>query len=302
MPANRLHAAIFGSNGFLGRHLARELLLQGHEVCGYDLREAPDASFSSRPLDVTDREQWESVSTDVDTIFYFSGLSGTLQSFENPAAYTAVNEQGLQNLLDVLKRRKHHPRVVFPSSRLVYKGRPEALEEDAPKEAKTVYAANKLAGEFMLQAYSFAWEIPYTICRICVPYGCTLGDDYSYGTIGAFIRMAEHKGEITLYGDGSPRRTFTHVQDVCSQIAALATNPQARNEVFNVAGQSLSLRQAADAIARKFDATVSHAPWPALDLAIESGDTVFDDSKIRRLISRPLSITFEQWIQSLSPA
>ena len=115
---------------------------------------------------------------------------------------------------------------MFPSSRLIYRGRPEPLPEDAPQDSKTVYAANKRSGEAFLQAYRAAFGIPTVVYRVCVPYGNLDGRSYSFGTIGAFIRLAKETGAIPLYGGDTPRRTFTHVQDICAQIAATALRPK----------------------------------------------------------------------------
>ena len=297
MTTVQRRAAVVGANGYLGRHLASHLLAVGHRVFGYDLQDAgrsPGMSYA--PLDATNSAAWDNVDTDVDAIFFFCGLGGTHRSFLECIRYLEANELSLLHLLDLLVRRGHRPRVVFPSSRLVYQGRPEPLAEDAPKEAKTVYAANKLACEAFLEAYRHAHEIPHTIFRICVPYGNFLGNAYSYGTTGAFIRMAAERGQITLFGDGSPRRTFTHVQDVCSQIAEASALPESEGQTYNVAGQPFSLREVAEAIAAKFGAAVTSVPWPENELAIESGDTVFDDARMRRLLPRPVSHDLRAWV------
>ncbi|MDR0993542.1 MAG: NAD(P)-dependent oxidoreductase, partial [Verrucomicrobiota bacterium] len=158
--------AVLGANGYLGRHLAFHLHTAGHSITSYDLQ--PSGSLEAipyRPLDVVDATAWKSIDTDIDAFFVFSGLTGTHQGFDDYARYLAINELGLLHLLDLLRRRDHKPRIVFPSSRLVYRGRPEPLTEEAPKESKTLYAANKLAAEGFLQAYHAAFGIPYTIFR-----------------------------------------------------------------------------------------------------------------------------------------
>lgn len=58
------------------------------------------------------------------------------------------------------------------------------MKEDDEKETKTIYAVNKIACENLLYAYRQNFDIPYTIFRICVPFGNMFSDDYSFGTIG----------------------------------------------------------------------------------------------------------------------
>lgn len=295
LPPRRF--AVLGSNGYLGRHLAMHLLAQGHQVAGYDRHPSnlvPGLSY--HPFDTTDAAQWDQIETQVDALFFFSGLTGTREGFDHYESYLDANERSLLHLLNRLRQTGSRPRVVFPSSRLVYRGRPEPLPEDAPQESKTVYSANKRAGEALLQAYRAAFGIPFTIYRICVPYGHTLRGAYSFGTIGAFIRMAREHGVIPLYGGGSPRRTFTHVQDVCTQIADTALLPETEAQTFNVAGEAFSLAEVAKWIAHRLGARVRAVPWPEAEQAIESGDTVFDDSRIRSLLADPLRIRLQEWV------
>ena len=299
MELKKKQFVVIGINGYLGRHLAAQLQEDGHEVFGYDIQPRCSLdSISYQPLDVTDPKQWTSVATDVENICVFSGLTGTHSSFDQYFNYIAVNELGLACLLNLLRLRGHRPRIIFPSSRLVYRGSPEPLAENAPKESKTVYAANKLAAEGFLHAYHAAFDIPYTIFRICVPYGNRWNGPYSYGTTGAFIRMAREKNEITLFGDGSLRRTFSHAQDICAQIVACSHRTDCIAQTYNIAGEAFSLLQVASWIGERFGARILHTPWPAREIAIESGDTVFDDSTIRSLIPIPLRFSLHDWIAS----
>ena len=294
MDPKKYQCAVVGVNGWLGRNLAAHLLAGGHSVRGYDIQ--PSCTLDGIPyrsLDMIDAARWEVVETELDALFVFSGLTGTHQGFDDYARYLAVNELVLLHLLDLLRRRGHRPRIVFPSSRLVYRGRPEPLPENAPKESKTVYAVNKFAAEGFLQAYHAVFAIPYTVFRICVPYSKS---PFAYGTTGAFIRMAREKKAITLYGDGSQRRTFSHMHDICTQIEACTGLPETNAQIYNIAGEAFSLRQVAGWIAERFGARVLHAPWPARETAIESGDTVFYDSKIRALIPSPLHYNLRDWI------
>jgi len=289
--------AVLGINGYLGRHLAAHLWAAGHAVLGYDIQPACDIEdIPYHAIDVAEASAWEAVETGLDAIFVLSGLTGTHSGFEAYERYLAVNELGLLHLLDLLRRRTHRPRIVFPSSRLVYRGRSEPLSEEAPKESKTIYSANKRAAEGFLQAYQAAFGIPYTVYRICVPYANVVGQGYSFGTIGAFVRLAREQQTIPLYGSGTSRRTFTHVQDICSQMTATALLPETEGQTYNIAGEAFSLADVATWIANRLNARVVSVPWPESELAIESGDTVFDDTKIRALLSSPLRFHLRDWI------
>ena len=195
-----------------------------------------------------------------------------------------INELGLLNLLDAIRKSPYRPKIVFPSTRLVYKGVNKALKEEDEKDCKTIYAANKIACESFLKAYHDSFDIPYTVFRICIPYGNLLSNDYSFGTIGFFLKQAKKGNDITLYGDGAIKRTFTHVEDLCYQITEGAFHPQSNGEIYNVGGETLSLREAAEIIAKKYGISVTTVPWPDRDIRIESNHTFFDDSKIQALL------------------
>lgn len=79
-----------------------------------------------------------------------------------------VNEKGLLHLLNHIRLSPYRPKIIFPSTRLVYQGADKALTEEAKKETKTIYAVNKLACEGYLYAYRQSFDIPYTIFRICI--------------------------------------------------------------------------------------------------------------------------------------
>ena len=216
-------------------------------------------------------------------ILFFAGMTGTEKSFTAAERFLDVNEQGLLNLLvRLVPLGAHAPKVIFPSSRLVYRGSDSPLIEDAPKEAKTVYAANKLACEYLLQAYHVRYGLPYSVVRICVPYGSLVSSDYSYGTIGFFMKQAEEGGPITLYGDGKIRRTFTHVGDIAEAVYRLSQS--GATGTFNIGGTTYSLGEVAQMIANRKGVEVKFIPWPDLAFLLESGTTFFDATKLAKTV------------------
>lgn len=277
---------IFGVNGYIGKHLADVLLKRGDELTGYDIQPEPLLTglncYYSGNLD--NSETWNTIALDCDEIYWMCGLTGTGASFDRYQNFLQVNELLLLNLLDSLRRRELTPRVFFPSTRLVYRGSEMLLKEDAPKETKTLYAVNKIACENILSAYWNAFTIPYTVMRICVPYGSRFGAVFSYGTMGLFHRQATEDHRITLWGNGLQRRTFTHIDDLCTQILALMDDSSAIGEVFNSAGEEYSLKDIAEMFAQKYKVPIEYKPFPALAEKLESDSTVFDATKLKALL------------------
>lgn len=275
---------VIGANGYIGKHIVS--YLQRHydvNVDSYDIVAECDLP-NYHKVDLTDKESIKGLNLDLDYIFMFAGLTGTYNGFNEYQKFISINELGLLNLLDAIKNSEYRPKVIFPSTRLVYKGVDKSLKEDDLKECKTIYAANKLACEGYLQAYHDSFDIPYTIFRICLPYGNLLSTDYSFGTVGFFIRQAKAGKDITLYGGGNIKRTFTHMEDLCYQIIEGSFHHESNGQTYNVGGETLSLHDAAEIITAKYGTKVTEIPWPERDLRIESSHTYFDDTKIRSLL------------------
>ncbi len=291
------HHLVLGAAGYLGRHCVQQLLEQGHAVAGVDLAPThPDGLSAYQSLDLTAPESIAALDLDVDTCWIWAGRTGTWAGFDEPMAYVRANEGVLLNLLSALRARAQRPHLIFPSSRLVYAGRPEPLSEDAPQTALTLYAQSKRSCEAYLAMYAHAFGISYTSFRLCVPYGNMLGGSYSFGTIGALLGRARSGQDLTLYGDGSQRRTLTHVADAVSRMARAAARPEARNQTYNLGGDALSLRELAEAIAAKTGVGVSYVPWPERDRLIESDDTVFDSTRLDRLLGDSNQWRFKEWL------
>jgi UDP-glucose 4-epimerase len=291
---------VFGADGYIGRHLMHFLLEAGNTVKAYGLTpNAFSADFHYQVVDIVTAGNLQGIDWDVDAVFMFAGLAGTHAGFEQAEQFIQVNEIGLVNILEAIRRSGSHPRVIFPSTRLVYQGCELALTEEDCCLPKTVYAVNKLACEQLLNVYSNSFAIDHTIYRICVPYGNTIGTTYSYGTVGTFIKQAVTNRIIQLYGDGSLRRTFTHVEDLCRQILITCLADASRNQIFNTLGEDISLRCVAEIIADKTYAKLEFTPFPEKDWLIESGHTVFNASKLQQKFAFSLKHTMLAWVEKI---
>jgi UDP-glucose 4-epimerase len=293
---------ILGSNGYIGKNFThylssdKNLQLELFDIQGNSLHQ--NLQYSS--LNITNKEQIESIQFNSDYIFIFSGLTGTNIGFTKYDEYIKVNEIGLVNILDELKNQNYKGRVVFPSTRLVYKGQKDVpLTEEAEKDFKTPYAINKYACEQYLKMYSNLYGLNYTVFRICVPYANSVGLEYSYGTVGFFLNKALNGDDIVLYGDGSQKRTFSHTNDICSKMWQAVKLSESKNDIFNIGGETLSLLEAAQIVADKFGVGVKFVDWPEIDLKLESGDTIFDSNKLDSLLRENYKYNFREWISDL---
>ena len=296
-----MKAAIIGCNGYIGRHLCFFLLGKGWIVNGYDKEEYPFINLTNYScLDLSNKNQICKLETEVDFIFYFSGITGTFKGYDDFVQYIDVNEKGLLFVLDKMRHSKSKARIIFPSTRLIYKGAKNmSLGEDAEKEFKTIYALNKWFGEQVIQQYNNYFGINYNIFRIGLPYGNIFDDSYSYGTVGFFLRKAKTKENIVLFGTGDQKRTFTHVEDICFQIYHSIIQSSSINQILNIEGETFSLKKIAKLISDKYNIIVKYREWPEMDKKLETGDTIFDATRINQIIKNPLKNNFKRWLISL---
>jgi len=295
-------ATIIGCNGYLGKHLVRFLTEKKWTIFGYDITsESVVTGISYTVLKSLLKEDLSLINLNVEFIFYFAGVTGTVNAYDNYDLYIDVNEKALLCLLDRMRRENIKGRLIFPSTRLVYKGKKDVpLKEDDPKEFKSIYALNKWFGENIINQYHEYFGINFNIFRICVPYGNLFLDNYSYGTIGIFLSNAVSKKNINLFGTGEQKRTFTHVEDICNQIYYSIKNYESINKIFNVPGENYSLMEVANIIAKRFAVLVENKDWPELDKKIESGDTIFDGEKLLSYSKVKQMHNFAKWLNEIA--
>ena len=291
--------AVFGANGYIGRHLVYYLsLIKKQTITCFDIQESFDGKEQIEyiKIDITDKSQFIKCSN-FDQIYFFSGVSGTKNSINNYNKFIQVNEIGLLNLLDYFKDKAVKPKIIFPSTRLVYKGsKNKILLEDAEKECKTLYATTKLVCENFLNIYQNIYGFDYSIFRRGIPNGNVIKSKAYYVTVGFVLNRANNGLPIILFGDGQLRRTFTHIMDVCLQVVEASEHFKSSGECFNLDGENYSLAEVANLIAIRYGVEVQCTEWPDVDVKLESGDTVFDSSKMREILLETLNYSVKRWL------
>ncbi len=291
---------VIGANSYIARNLLVMLNRSPEKfnIMLYDNAERQiDNQKNYFKLDVLSYESVLNTDFDCDVIFVFAGKTGTLNGFNDFETFIKVNEIGLLNILKAYVEKKSKAKIIFPSTRLVYRGNDNPLDEDSPKEFKTVYAINKYSCEQYLQQYKAMFGISYCIFRICIPYGNLLNDSQSYGTLKYMLDNAENGKDIILYGNGNLKRTFTYIEDLCRIMILGSFSEKCVNDVFNIGGETLSLNEAAEMIAEKYNVNIKHAEWPNDALCVETGHTIFDDKKLKSKIEFYYSGSLKNWLK-----
>ena len=295
---------ILGANGYIARNFIKWCENNGihKEYYFYDRDEyQKDKKKSYFSMDLTKVDCWGSVKVDVDTIYVFAGMSGTYASFDKPQMFLKSNELIIVNLLNQYVRSNSNARIIFLSSRLVYKGSSQPIFEDGQKECKTVYAASKLACEHYLEAYHAHYRVPYITLRVPVVYGSLIknAEASSYGIINYMNKLAAKGEPIMVFGEGTQKRTISHIEDLAAILHLCGTSERHESGVFNVGGETLSIRQIAWGLSKKYGVEIINKPWTKEYEALESGDTVFNANRLETLMQYKPQKKFSEWLSTL---
>lgn len=282
---------ILGANSFLARNLYKYLIDKSentqYEILLYDKDDQHiDGAKKYFKVDFFNEESIKTINFDCSVIYLFIGKTGTVSGFKDYKLFININELVLLNILTAYCEKKSTAKIVYPSTRLVYKGDMGIkVDEDADKQFKSIYAITKYASENYLKLYSDVFGVKFCILRICAPYGTLLDFDGNYGTFELFTNMAKSGKDITVYGDGSITKTYTHISDICYIMDQCGSLDYCTNEIFNVGGDSMSLQQIALLISEKFGVSIKNIDWPECDRLIDGGSTVFDSSKLDKILN-----------------
>jgi UDP-glucose 4-epimerase len=235
---------VTGAAGFIGSHLCRRLVSDGHEVVGFDdlsdgmmtnLRDVPEVRFME--ADLRDEQAVRTAATGSDVILHHGAMKSVPRSVRLPEAFTDVNVRGTLNVL--LAARDAQASVVFASSSSVY-GDQEVLpvREDMEPRPRSPYAATKLAGEALCRSWWHSYAVPVVAFRYFNVYGPRQDPASDYAAVIPRFTVACLRGDApVIYGDGEQARDFTYIDDVLEANLAVARAPErAAGRVLNVAG------------------------------------------------------------------
>ncbi|KQY12711.1 NAD-dependent epimerase [Rhizobium sp. Root482] len=227
---------ITGTAGFIGFHLARRLLDDGHFVTGFDgmtpyydvrLKERRHAilarSNGFKPVIgmLEDRDALDRAAEagEPDVIVHLAAQAGVRYSLENPKAYVDSNLLGSWNVLELAKAVK--PRHLLLASTSSIYGANEKIpfaETDRADEPMTLYAATKKSAELMAHSYAHLYNVPTTAFRFFTVYGPWGRPDMA---LFKFVDNILNGRPIEIYGEGRMSRDFTYIDDLVEGIVQL---------------------------------------------------------------------------------
>jgi UDP-glucuronate 4-epimerase len=254
MKENIRKVLLTGGAGFIGSHLAEELLSHGAQLTIVDnLDEFYAPAWKRANLgDVRRAGKFEFVQADIceiermrkvvaiarpDVVIHLAARAGVRPSIEQPRLYERVNISGTVNLLEIC-RELGIQQFVFGSSSSVYgaSSRSPFSEDQVELRPISPYAATKLAGEMLCYTYAHLHGLQVVCLRFFTVYGPRQRPDLA---IHKFLALLEAGKPLPFFGDGSSGRDYTYVDDiVAGVIAAVDYRPPslggASFEVFNL--------------------------------------------------------------------
>lgn len=246
-----MHYLITGGAGFVGSHLADLILSRGDSVTVIDdlstgsmrniahLRSHPEFRYVID--DVNTRHVTAELVDEADAVFHLAAAVGVRLIVDDPIRTIETNIRCTEVVLEMAAKKKK--KVMVASTSEVY-GKTDRFPFDEAgdlvlgptNKSRWNYAASKMVDEFLALAYSKQRGLPVFVVRLFNTVGPRQTGQYGM-VVPRFVEQALAGDPITIYGDGTQRRCFGHVNDVVEGILGLMDCDSSVGQVFNVGSQ-----------------------------------------------------------------
>src|SRR5450759_4644102 len=310
------HYLVTGGAGFIGSHLAEELVRRGHQV-----RVADNLSTGKRSNldhikkveflegDLADFPFAQRAADGVQYVLHQAAIPAVPRSVKDPIASNRANVDATLNLL-VAARDAGVTRLVFAGSSSEYGDTPTLPKrEDMPESPLSPYALQKVVGEQYLQMFTRLYGLETVSIRYFNVFGPRQDPTSPYsGVISVFATALLEKRSPTIYGDGEQTRDFTYIANVVDGVLRACDAPGASGEVINVAtGGRISLNQLFKTMRELVGGSVE--PTYAEARSGDVKDSQADIAKAKRILGYEPIVSFEEglkrtveWYRTATPA
>ena len=289
---------ITGGLGFIGSNLAQKCVELGANVTIYDCLDPKSGgnihnikSFQSDiEIVLNDIRNFEGMCAAIlnkDVVFNCAAYTSHPGAMREPLLDIEVNCKGVINLLEAARRFNPSIQIVhIGTSTQIGKMQLNIVDELHPEFPMDIYSANKSVSEKYVLIYGSAYNMRTTVVRLANTFGPRSNiKSPDFGFINYFIGLALQNKEITIFGEGNQLRNFSYVEDSVNALILASQNEKANGQVlFAVADKQYSVAEIATQLVEIIGGRLRHIEWPKEREAIEVGDAVISNDKIKRIL------------------
>lgn len=289
---------VVGGAGFIGSHIGDALVEHDFDVHIIDnlsagKKEYVNPKATLHVLDIRNYNDIAPVIAGAHAVFHLAALPRVQYSIEHPLETNEVNATGMFNIL-VAAQRGNVGRVIYSASSSAYGNQKTMpLTEDMPANPLSPYGLQKYLGELYSKLMSNVYKLPTVSLRYFNVYGTRYDPEGPYAlVIGKFIHQKKAGAPITITGDGTQTRDFTHVRDVVlANLLAMESSNVGKGEVINIgAGKNYSINDLAAMIG---------GPVEYVEARLEPHDTLADISRAKELLGWEPQVPLEEGVKEL---
>ena len=246
---------ITGSSGFIGFHLSKKFLEEGHTVHGFDsmnsyydvrlknsrcdiLKKYKRFTFTKGPLENQKILNKCVLKFKPRIVIHLAAQAGVRYSIEKPRAYLDSNIIGTYNVIEISKKIKVQHLLIASSSSVYGANTKTPFKEiDKTETQLSIYAATKKSTESIAHSCSSLWKVPITMLRFFTVYGPWGRPDMAYFKFTKNILSGK---KIDIFNKGKMYRDYTYIDDIVKGIISLISKPPNVNQLGNIKDDSLS--------------------------------------------------------------
>lgn len=227
---------VTGVNGFVGKHLVRELTSYGHAVIGVGLEGVADSEVKDLLHNYISQDiakTWPDLRSSVDAIINLAGLAATGPSFEQPQRYLDINSAIVTNMCEYYLKKKQKPRIIMVSSGAIYSPQQTMpLTEESRIDMNSPYVLSKVLNENQAGYYR-SRDIDIVVAR---PFNHVGPGQLNGFVVPDLIEKLRHIDNLRTIqvGNLATKRDYTDVRDVARAYRLLASTPTLNNMTYNI--------------------------------------------------------------------
>ena len=279
-----MNIIITGGAGFVGTNLAKRFIKEGYNVTSIDnyytgKKENHIDGVEYLNMDIRDVTDYSWLKPDI--IFHLAAIARIQPSFKEPKEYFTTNANGTLNLVHYCS--EHSIPLVYAGSSSKYSGR-----------FKNPYTFSKDIGEDLVTLYQKHYNLKASIVRFYNVYGPYQLEDGGYCTlIGIWLKALREGRKLNIFGDGTKRRDFTHIDDIVDALVKIQNQSTWGYEFELGRGVNFSINEIADTLNCLPDKVKYLPQRPG-----EARETLNTDTKAKEILGWEAKINLEDYLKS----